>query len=183
MSSVSSDPSALGLLIFSLVGWGLLWFRGSEQRADMDSRVGRGHRLAAFFIDLFVVMMTTFPPSLFFTLVVEWLMMGEWAWSFERELRWWDALTFPIMFVSIGATWFWYVRRGLNRGTQTWGQRLMGYQLVTNGDRPSLLLRGLVAWMNFAWWPTWPWTILRKKQDYWWEHASQIVARRVAEAP
>lgn len=149
----------------------------------MDSRVGRGRRLAAFYIDLFVVMMTAFPPAVFLMLVVEWQMMGEWAWSFEREVRWWDALTFPITFLSIGATWFWYVRRSLNRGAQTWGQRLMGYRLIANGPDPKLRSRIMVGWSTLSWWWNWPKTLLPRRQDYPWDEASQIVARRVAKAP
>jgi hypothetical protein len=147
-----------------------------------DSRVSIVRRVAAFYIDGLVAMLGVMPIAVMPTLIAEYHATGEWLWSFNRD---YPRATDWIIVASVLAAFyciFWYFRWHFVRQKQTVGQHLLKFKLVPTRDNPSLGLRFFVAWICGAWWPLWPWTIFKEKQDYYWDTVSGIKARRVSTA-
>jgi len=144
-----------------------------------DSRVGIFRRIAAFHADMFVCTIAMLPlvcmPNLFF----EYIATGEWQWSFERAFfRRTDLVGIFVFFLSIYGMYYYFVWHFKNQ-KQTLGQHFLGFMLVPTGRESSVVSRAFVAWLIFAWWPFWPWTLFRKKQDYLWDTGSKTKARMV----
>ena len=175
----SAGGHPLALVAFPVIGAALLALPQRKRPVDGESRVGKLRRVTAFVTDMSVGIMITLPPIVLISLAVEWATTGAWAWSYERDfVRATDFVFVGLMMTSLVAVGF-YFRRQFAAGLMTPGQRLMGFRLVANGENPSISKRAFTAWINIAWWPTWPWTLFGRRRDYWWDNASQIVARRV----
>ena len=145
-----------------------------------DSRVSIVRRVTAFYIDAFVAMLGLMPIAVMPVLVAEYYATGEWRWSFTRD---YPRATDWIIVASVLSEFyciFWYFRWHFVRQKQTVGQHLLKFKLVPTRDNPSIGLRFFVAWICGAWWPLWPWTIFKEKQDYYWDTTSGIKARRVS---
>jgi len=159
----------------------VLLLRWPKLQVDIieDSRVGIFRRIAAFYVDISVCTIGILPLVSMPPLFLEYLATGEWQWSFERDfVRRADLLNLTVFFIGLYGM-FYYFSWHFKNGKQTLGQHFLGFKLVPAGERPNMFFRAVVAHFNFSWWPTWPWTLFRKKQDYWWDTASKIKARRV----
>lgn len=177
MISVSSDPIAI--LIFPLIGLALLrWPQKSTQTID-ELRVGLIRRYTALMVDLCIVMSLTLPPTNFLSLLLEYMHTGQWQWSFHRtEFRPTDTIHMTLImsnFVAMFLYFSWHIRRN----KQTVGQYWLGFRLIPTNEKPNMFVRMLIAWINLAWWPLWPWTIMKRPKDFWWDEQSNIIARRV----
>ena len=177
MTSVHFSP--YGLILFPLVfllAW--KWPRPSRI-VNEDSRVGIIRRISALYIDMFVGMLGALPFICMSCLFVEFLVTGKWVWSFERDYFMWTDVICMIIFFAGFYGMYYYLKWHFRHGKPTLGQHLLKFRLIPVGDNPMLSVRYLVAWVNAAWWPIWPWTIFRRKQDYWWDTASRTKARMV----
>ncbi len=173
-ASLHPIPLIVLPLLFILI---MLW-KKPDVDIDPKSRVGIFRRIAAFYIDFFTVMIGVMPFITLPSLVVEYFVTGTWQWRFERDyFRYSDLLSLFFFLIGFYAI-FYFFKWHFKNGKQTPGQRLFKFKLIQNGDKPSMGIRLLVAWANAAWWPIWPWTIFKWQQDYWWDRASKIIARR-----
>ncbi|HAQ77573.1 MAG TPA: hypothetical protein DCR96_13880 [Hyphomonas sp.] len=178
MLSVSSDPWG-----FILLPWGFaiaLWWPKRHGTVIEESRVGLTRRFVAFYLDFFVIVMGVFPAVSLPALVMEYIATGAWQWSFEREVlmsRDWVSLVIGLASCFGG---YYYFKWHFDRGAQTFGQHLLRFKVLPSRDHPSFGTRTFVAWLILSWWPFWPWTLFRKRQDYMWDTTSGTKARRVA---
>ena len=177
MTSVSFSPSGLILLpVLFLIA--LKWPRHDVEILD-ESRVGIIRRYFAFNIDLCVGLIAILPFICMAGLILEFMVTGQWVWAFERDFfRWTDVINVAVFFMGCYGIYY-YIKWHFENGRQTLGQHFLRFQLLPAGDNPMLSVSYLVAWANAAWWPTWPWTIFKRKQDYWWDTASRTKARMV----
>ncbi len=174
---ISSSLSSLIVLpaIFALT---LKWPK-SHGNIIHDSRVGLVRRSVAFTIDLTIAAIGVFPFSSMLGLFLEYLATGVWAWSFERDFfRASDLLAILGMLLAFYGI-FYYFKWHFKNEKQTLGQHLLNFKLIPSGENSSMGMRAFIALCNFSWWPIWPWTIFKRKQDYWWDTSSKIKARRV----
>jgi hypothetical protein len=102
--------------------------------------LGWWQRLAAFWLDFFLAMMTVSPILGLLPVLAEWRRTGVFAWSFERTSPApGDGLVFAVMFaIAIPALALYYTWP-LVRGRPTPGACIMGYQIVGNNG-PTLTL-------------------------------------------
>ena len=172
--------SAWGLIALPMAF--LLLLKWSKQHGTIleNTRVSLVRRVAAFYIDVFVGIIGIMPLMAMPSLIAEFLATGEWHWSFERDYftgrDWIFVITTLVSIFGI----FYYFKWHLNKQKQTVGQHLMNFKLVPANDHPRLGVRFFVAWVCATWWPLWPWTIFKLRQDYFWDTASGIKARRVS---
>ncbi len=177
MISVSFSLGAL--ILFPIVFY--LLHKWPKPRVEIieTSRVGIFRRIAAVYVDMGVGVIGIIPLVCMPSLIIEYFETGHWAWSFERtNFRPSDILSTFFMLLGFFVI-FYYSRWHFLRGKQTLGQHLLGFVLEPMEEKTNFSIRVLVAWVNFAWWPIWPWTIMKRKQDYWWDTASNIKARRI----
>ena len=174
------SASLWGSITFPVIFLLLLIWRKQHGEILENSRVSLIRRVAAFSVDMFVAMIGVMPLVTMPALIVEYLSTGAWQWSFERDdfrdTDWVSVLCLLAGFYGI----FYYFKWHFNRQKQTVGQHLMSFKLVPANDHPSLGLRFFVAWVCMAWWPFWPWTIFKTRQDYFWDTTSGTKARRVS---
>lgn len=143
------------------------------------SRVGIIRRIAALYVDMVVGIIGALPIICMTSLTIEYLETGQWAWSFERDyFRPSDVLGTAVFLLGFFGI-FYYSKWHFVRGKQTLGQRWLKFKLLPMEEKTNFPIRAIVAWANLAWWPIWPWTIMKRKQDYWWDNASKIKARKV----
>ena len=178
MLSVSSEPWVF--ILFPLGFAIALWWPKRHGTVIEESRVGLTRRFVAFCLDFFVIVVGVLPAVSLPTLVIEYIATGVWQWSFEREVfrpRDWVSL-----FIGLAACFgaFYYFKWHFDRGAQTIGQHLMKFKVLPTRERPSFGTRTFVVWVVCSWWPFWPWTLFRKRQDYIWDTTSGTKARRVA---
>ena len=146
---------------------------------DHESRVSLVRRLTAFVIDLYVAMLIIMPFPVLLGLTTEAIVTGSWAWSYERDyFRPSDIISVAALLLSFLSFYFYFAWH-FEKRRQTVGQNLLAFKLIPSTDQPRMSVRAFIAWINLAWWPTWPWTLFGRRQDYWWDNASGIVARRV----
>ena len=113
------------------------------------------------------------------TLIIEYFETGQWVWNFDRDyFRLSDILEAVMLFLGFFGI-FYYPRWHFVNDKQTLGQHLFKFKLIPMETNTSFAMRAFVAWANLAWCPIWPWTIMKRQQDYWWGTASKIKARRV----
>ena len=175
--SVSFAP--YGLILFPILFLIALRWPRREIEVLENSRVGIIRRYFALNVDVFVGMLAVLPFICMLALFLEFFVTGQWVWSFEREtFRSTDIVSVAGIFVGFYGIYY-YIKWHFQHGKQTLGQYLLGFQLLPAGENPMLSVRYFVALVNGAWWPTWPWTIFRRKQDYWWDTASQTKVRLV----
>ena len=173
------STSLISLILFPTIFAFL--FKWPKRHGDVieESRVGLLRRAAAFNIDVFVGICGVGPIISIPPLVVEYFVTGNWQWSFEREFfRQTDLINVFFLLIGMYAI-FYYFKWHFKNQKQTVGQHLLNFKLIPSSERQSMEVRALVAWINLAWWPIWPWTIFKRKQDYWWDNSSGIKARRV----
>jgi RDD family len=176
--NVSMSP--WGLIILPVAF--LLLLKWPKQHGTIleDTRVSLIRRVAAFYIDVSVAMIGVIPLTTMPILVVEYLTMGEWQWSFDRDFFRDTDWIFVVCLLASFYGIFYYFKWHFDKRKQTVGQHLLKFMLVPLHDHPSLGVRFFVAWVCAAWWPFWPWTIFKLRQDYFWDTASGIRARRVS---
>ncbi|MEM9496014.1 MAG: RDD family protein [Pseudomonadota bacterium] len=175
--SVSFDPWVLAFLPLAFV----LIFGWEKRHGEVieDSRVGIVRRFIAFIIDLLVATLGILPLISMPALILEFFSTGKWAWSYEREVFLSRDMFSILLFLMGTCLISYYFSWHLKNSKQTLGQHLLRFKLVPTNDKPNMVARAFVAWINLAWWPIWPWTIFKRKQDYWWDEVSSIKARRV----
>ena len=144
-----------------------------------DSRVSLKRRFAAFVIDMYVATMVVISFPIFVSLTTEAIATGSWAWSFERDYYRRTDIIGTLAFFAAFAGIYFYFAWHFGQQRQTLGQHLLSFKLIPATNKPRMAVRALVAWLVLAWWPVWPWTIFKRQQDYRWDTASGIVARRV----
>jgi hypothetical protein len=178
--SASGSPVAFAafILIFLLL---MRWPKRHGAIVE-NSRVSLVRRIAAFYIDLLVAMIGVLPFAVVPVLFVEFLVTGEWQWSFERDYvrstDWINAICMLGAFYGM----FWYWRWHFHRQKQTVGQHLLKFKLVPIHENTSFGIRFVAALIGASWWPLWPWTIFKERQDYFWDTYSGIKARDVLPA-
>jgi len=179
---VSASINPVLLIILPFIFYILHKWPKSKVEIIETSRVGIFRRIAAFYIDMVVAIIGVFPLMCMPILILEYLETGKWVWTFQRDyFRLTDILSIVIMlggFLGIA----YYSRWHFINGKQTLGQHLLKFNLTPRepiGQDAQYSIRVLIAWVNLAWWPIWPWTIMKRKQDYWWDTASNIKARMV----
>lgn len=178
--SASGNPLALVAFISIF----LLLLRWPKQHGAIveSSRVSLVRRVAAFYVDMLVAMMGVIPFAVAPILFVEFLVTGAWQWSFERDYArptdWISAICILGAFYGI----FWYWRWHFHRQRQTVGQHLLRFKLVPIHENPSIGIRLFAGLIGASWWPLWPWTIFKERQDYFWDTYSGIKARDVLPA-
>jgi len=175
--TVSFHP--LGLLLPLIPIYIFYRFRPSRVTVDEDSKVGLFRRYIALGIDLNISMFALLPLCCMLSLGVEYLATGNWMWGFQREEIYLRDILHTCIILSTFFGIYFYIRWCFWRGVQTLGQAAMGFIVLPAGEYPKLSVKFLVAWATLAWWPFWPWTIFKKKQDYGWDTASQTKARKV----
>ena len=176
--AVSADLWAILLLplLFAIA----LWWPKRHGAVVEDSRVGLTRLFMALHIDMFVILLGGLPAVFIPALVMEYIATGVWQWSFEREVfmpRDWVSLVIGLASCFGG---YYYFKWHFDRGAQTFGQHLLRFKVLPSRDHPSFGSRTFVAWLSLSWWPFWPWTLFRKRQDYMWDTTSGTKARRVA---
>ena len=179
--SVSFSPWGL-VILPSLFIFLMKWPKRYGSQIVENSRVGIFRRLAAVYVDAFVGLIGALPFISMTALTTEFFATGQWQWSYERDfVRPTDIIDVLVFFIDFYGI-FYHVKWHFDRQRPTVGQQLFKFRLVPAHKNPRMGIRAFVAWVNLAWWPIWPWTIMQHKQDYWWDTASGIKARRVEES-
>lgn len=175
----TTSSGGVGLVLFPIVFVLLMRWPKRDGLIIEGGRVGVFERFGAFLTDLFVAMMPIAPIIVMADLIIEYFATGSWQWSYERDFsRSTDIISAGIMVMGFIAI-FYYFKWHFERSKQTLGQHFFRFKLIATRENPSMGARAFIAFVNTAWWPIWPWTILKQKQDYWWDKASGIKARPV----
>jgi hypothetical protein len=176
-ASVSFDPLGL-ILLPALFLIGVNWPKRHGDTIE-TSRVGLLRRFAAFYIDLFIAMAGVLPIICMTALATEFYATGNWQWSYERDFfRPTDVIDIAAFLLGFAGI-FYYFRWHFKKRVQTLGQHVLGFTLIATDANPSMTTRAFVALVILSWWPFWPWTMFGHKQDFLWDTASRIKARRV----
>ena len=176
---VSTSFNLAGLVIFPVIFYFLHRWPKAKVEVIETSRVGIIRRIAALYVDVFVGIIGILPIICMTSLTIEYLETSQWAWSFERDYyRPSDVLGTAVYLLGFFGG-FYYSKWHFVRGKQTLGQHWLKFKLLPVEEKTNFPVRALVAWANLACWPIWPWTIMKRKQDYSWDNASKIKARKV----
>ena len=176
---MSTSFSLAALLILPVIFYILHRWPKSKVEVVETSRVGIIRRFAALYIDITVGTIGALPIVCMASLTIEYFETDQWAWSFSRDYyRQSDILGAAISLIGFWGV-FYYSKWHFVRGKQTLGQHWLKFKLFPMEENTNFAIRAFVAWVNIAWWPIWPWTIMKKKQDYSWDNASKIKARKV----